>query len=32
MRQVAEKDFIRGRFLEELLPSRVKEQESPKLS
>ena len=32
MRQAVEKDFRKGSFLEELLPSRVKELESPKLS
>ena len=32
MRQAAEKDFRRGSFLEEFLPPRVKEPESPKLS
>ena len=30
--QVVEKDFKRGSFLEELLPPRVKEPKSPKLS
>ena len=32
MRQVAEKDFRRGSFLEELLPPQVKELESLKPS
>ena len=32
MRQAVEKDFRRGSFLEELLPPRVKELKSPKLS
>ena len=32
MRQEVEKYFKRGSFLEELLPPRVKELESPKLS
>ena len=30
--QAADKDFRRGSFLEELLPPRVKEPESPKMS
>ena len=32
MKQVVEKGFIRRSFLEELLPPRVKELKSPKLS
>ena len=32
MRQAVEKDFRRGSFLEELLPPRLKELESPQLS
>ena len=32
LRQVVEKDFRKGSFLKELLPPRVKESESPKLS
>ena len=32
MRQALEKDFIKESFLEELLPPRVKETKSPKLS
>ena len=31
MRQAVEKDFRRDNFLEELLPPRVKELESPKM-
>ena len=32
MRQEVEKDFRRGSFLDELLPPRIKEPESPNLS
>ena len=32
MRQATEKDFRKGSLLEELLPSQVKEAESPKMS